>query len=58
MNRAYSAGTQLMSVVIACLGVAMVVMALARGGGPTALGVVLGVLFACLGAARLYMARR
>ena len=44
------------------LGVAMVVATLARGGGPLALGVVLGVLFAVLGAARLrlgsLMARR
>jgi hypothetical protein len=36
--------------------VAMVVTTLARGGGPLALGVVLGVLFAVLGAARVYLA--
>jgi hypothetical protein len=35
----------------------MVVSALARGGGPLAFGVVVGVLFAVLGAARLRLAR-
>jgi hypothetical protein len=39
------------------LGVAMVVSALARGGSPLALGVVLGVPLALLGAARLWLAR-
>ena len=35
----------------------MVIATLARGGGPLALGVVMGVLFAALGAARLRLAR-
>ncbi len=35
------------------IGIAMAVSAVARGGGPLALGVVLGVLFAALGLARL-----
>ena len=34
------------------IGVAMVVSALARGGGPLALGVVLGTMLALLGAGR------
>jgi hypothetical protein len=38
------------------LGLAMVVMAIARGGGPLSLGVVLGVAFTAVGAARLYLA--
>jgi drug/metabolite transporter (DMT)-like permease len=42
--------------VIALLGVVMVVTTVARGGGPLALGVILGVLFAILGAARVYLA--
>jgi hypothetical protein len=48
---------QLLGGVVALLGVAMVVAALAGGGGPLALGVVLGVLFALLGAARVWLAR-
>jgi hypothetical protein len=38
------------------VGVAMVVSALARGGGPLALGVVLGTLLALLGAGRVWLA--
>jgi hypothetical protein len=34
----------------------MVVSALARGGGPLALGVVLGTLLALLGAGRVWLA--
>jgi hypothetical protein len=45
-----------MGALIALLGVVMVATTLARGGGPLALGVVLGVLFAVLGSARLYLA--
>jgi hypothetical protein len=54
--RAYQHSTRLLGCLIAILGVAMVVATLARGGGPLALGVVLGVLFAVLGAARVYLA--
>ena len=44
---------------ITCLiGIAMVVTTLARGGGPLAVGVVVGVLFALLGAGRLFLAGR
>lgn len=40
------------------IGVTMVVSALAAGGGPLALGVVVGALFALLGVARLWLALR
>lgn len=56
MERAYNHSTRLMGSLIALLGVVMVVVTLARGGGPLALGVVLGVLFAVLGSARVYLA--
>ena len=56
MARAYHLSTRVLGSLIALLGVAMVVTTLARGGGPLALGVVLGVLFAILGAARVYLA--
>jgi hypothetical protein len=58
VNRAYSSsirGLQVMQVVI---GLALIVMALVRGGGPFALGVVLGVMLVLLGAGRLWIARR
>ena len=57
MRRAYAASTVVMSALIMLVGVAMVASALARGGGPLALGVVLGTLLALLGAGRLWLAR-
>jgi len=47
----------MLSALLLLLGVGMVLTALARGGGALALGVVVGVLFALLGAARLWLAR-
>ena len=38
------------------LGLAMVVSTLASGGGPLAVGVVIGVTFAVLGGGRLWLA--
>jgi hypothetical protein len=46
-----------MSTVIVLIGVALLVSTLARGGGPLAIGVLLGVLFVLAGAGRLYLAR-
>ena len=57
MKRAYVTSTRLLSGIIMLLGVAMVISALARGGGPLALGVVLGTMLALLGAGRLWLAR-
>jgi hypothetical protein len=39
------------------LGVALLASTLARGGGPLAIGVVLGVLFIAAGVGRLYLTR-
>ncbi|MDQ3644644.1 MAG: hypothetical protein M3356_03940 [Actinomycetota bacterium] len=57
MDRAYLASSRTLSALLGLIGVAMVVSTLARGGGPSALGVVLGALFAVLGAARLLLTR-
>ena len=57
MERAYLASSRVLSVVLCLVGLAMVVSALVRGGGPLALGVVMGTLFALLGAARLWLTR-
>ncbi|MBA2440028.1 MAG: hypothetical protein ACR2FZ_01945 [Thermoleophilaceae bacterium] len=57
MDRAYLASSQALSVILCVVGVALVATTLARGGGPLALGVIVGVLFAVLGAARLRLAR-
>jgi hypothetical protein len=57
MRRAYTTSTRILSVTLILVGLAMVVSALARGGGPLAFGVVLGIGLAVLGAGRLWLAR-
>ena len=49
--------TRVMSAVIVLIGIALLVSTLARGGGPLAIGVLLGVLFVLAGAGRFYLAR-
>ena len=48
--------TVVLGVLTALLGVAMVVATLGRGGGATAIGVVVGVAFTLLGCGRAYLA--
>jgi hypothetical protein len=57
VQRAYLASTRLLSAALLAVGVAMVASTLAHGGGPLALGVLLGVLLALVGVARLWLAR-
>ena len=56
MRTAYGVSTRVLSTLLLVIGVAMVVSALARGGGALALGVVLGTMLALLGAGRLWLA--
>jgi hypothetical protein len=53
-----SPATLLLSGLLVVIGVAMIVRTLAAGGGPLAMGIVLGVLFAAAGAGRLWVERR
>ena len=53
-----SNGTKILSSVILGLGLVIVVRTLAAGGGPASVGVLLGLVFVALGAARLYLATR
>ena len=57
VQRAHLASPRVLSVLLVGLGLAMVVLALAKGGGPLALGVVLGLMLAAIGALRLWFAR-
>ena len=57
MDRAYLASSRALSALLVLVGLALVVSALARGGGVLALGVVLGALFTVLGLLRLRLAR-
>jgi hypothetical protein len=45
-------------VAMVVVGVALVATTVARGGGPLAVGVLLGVLFCAVGAGRLYLGAR
>jgi uncharacterized membrane protein HdeD (DUF308 family) len=47
--------TAVLSVVLIVLGVAIVVRTLVAGGGATAIGLLLGVLFVAAGLGRLYV---
>jgi hypothetical protein len=53
-----SGATQLLSLLMIVIGVAMIVRTLVAGGGAIALGLLLGVLFVAAGAGRLYAERR
>ena len=57
MQRAYRHSTRVLAALILLIGIAMVVATVARGGGPLALGVILGLLLAALGGGRLYLSR-
>jgi len=50
--------TLLLSAAMVAIGIAMLVRTLGAGGGPLALGTVLGVLFVVAGAGRLYFTWR
>ena len=50
--------TLVLSVAMLVLGLAIIAVTLANGGGPLALGILLGVLFAAAGGGRLYVTWR
>jgi hypothetical protein len=54
----HRATTRLLSLAMLALGLAMIVRAIAAGGGPLAVGVIFGVLFIAAGAGRLWVAAR
>jgi hypothetical protein len=54
----YALATRFFSVLIIGFGVAILAVTLSRGGGPTAFGILIGVVFCGIGAGRLYLALR
>jgi hypothetical protein len=50
--------TRILSTVLLVLGLGMIVVTVAAGGGPLATGVLVGLLFAAAGAGRLWVASR
>ena len=51
----YARSVQVLSFAFLALGVAILASTLAHGGGPLSLGVLLGVAFLAVGAARLWL---
>ena len=52
MRDARSSGARLMAAIVFVLGLAMIVSTLARGGGPLAVGILVGAAFVFLGYVR------
>jgi hypothetical protein len=57
-DEGYQLAVRIFSVTIIGFGAAMLVLTLARGGGPLAVGVLFGLLFIALGSGRLYLSMR
>jgi drug/metabolite transporter (DMT)-like permease len=58
VQRAYRESTRAVGAIICVLGIVIVVVTVANGGGPLSLGVIVGVAFALLGALRVIIANR
>ncbi len=56
-QKLHRGATRLTSILLVVLGVLLVASTLARGGGPLAVGLLLGLLLAGAGGARLYLSR-
>jgi hypothetical protein len=54
----YQLAVRIFSVTIIGFGLSILVVTLARGGGPLATGVLFGIIFILLGAGRLYLSLR
>jgi hypothetical protein len=50
--------TAVLSGLMVVIGLAMIVRTLSSGGGPLALGILMGLLFVAAGAGRLWVERR
>lgn len=57
-TRIYQGSVRIFSVVLLCLGLALIGLTLAEGGGPLSVGVLMGIAFLGVGAARLWVALR
>jgi hypothetical protein len=57
-DEVYRSVTRLFAAIILAFGVTIVVVTIAHGGGVASFGILIGVLFCLLGAARLYLAVR
>jgi hypothetical protein len=58
VERAYRQSTRVLGALLIVVGIVAVVVTIARGGGPLALGVILGATLAAIGAGRLALTWR
>jgi hypothetical protein len=56
-DRIYRGSVRVLSFVFVALGLAILAITLAAGGGPLSMGVLLGALFIAIGAGRLWISR-
>ncbi len=57
-ERVYRGAVRTFSLTFVVVGVTVLAVTLANGGGPASVGVLLGVVFVAVGAARLWLAGR
>lgn len=57
-ERIYRGSVRAFSLVLIALGLAILVSALASGGGPASIGVLMGLAFVAVGAGRLWVSAR
>ena len=57
-DRAYEGAVRGFSLIFAALGVLLLVVTFANGGGPASTGFILGVLFLAVGIGRFWIATR
>ena len=56
-ERMYQGSIRALSIVFIALGLAILAMTLAAGGGPLSVGMLLGAIFVGIGAGRLWIGR-
>lgn len=57
-DQVYHGATRIFSLVFALIGVLLLVVTLANGGGPASIGFIMGILFVVVGIGRLWIARK
>lgn len=57
-DRAYQGAVKGFSVAFAVIGVLLLVVTLANGGGPASIGFLMGILFVAVGVGRYWIASR
>jgi hypothetical protein len=56
-ERLYRGSVRALSVVFVALGLTILALTFANGGGPLSMGTLLGVIFVAIGVARLWLSR-